>query len=324
MSKHVRVTIVGLGRVGLGLALALKMAAGEQVFVVGHDKDPQRTQLAAHKKAIDKGDWNLPRSVEGADLIILALPFSQIRETLSFIANDVRENAVITDTASLMTPVLRWAQELLPDTAHFIPGHPILRDVLGNDTEVPPETFRGMVYCVGTTSQAHPQAVRLISDVIALLGARPLFIQPEEHDALVAGVEQMPQVMALVLLHALTRSPAWQDMRKLAGAQLEASTYLSVNDAEALATMLLANRKHVLTWLDGVEKHVRYWQELLSSGDEERLAEYVALLREEREAWLQAALSGSWEEGRKSEPGFSVWDWLFGESFARRRRTRKG
>ncbi len=323
MTKPVRLTIIGLGRTGLGLGMALKAVAGDQIHIVGHDKDPERTRVASRRKAIDKGDWNLPRSVEEADLVILAIPFSQVRETLTFIAEALRPQAVVTDTAALMTPVLRWAESILPEEVHFIPGHPILRDVIGDDEAVSPDMFRDVIYCVGTTAQAHPRAVKLVSDMISLIAARPLFLQPEEHDALIAGVEQTPQVMALVLLHALTRSPGWKDLRKLAGAQMEAGTYITVGDAEALVDMLLANGEHLFPWLEGLEAHVRYWRQLLEEGDRDRVVEHVRTLQEAREAWIRAALEGRWEETPRSGKRFSPWDWLFGESFTRRWRGRR-
>ena len=323
MSAKVHITIIGLGRIGTALGRALKQAASDQVYIVGHDKDPERARVAVREKAIDRGEWNLPRSVEGADLVILALPLSAIKETLAYIAEDLRPNAVVTDTAPLMVPPLRWAQDTLPQEVHFIPGHPIVRDVLPSSEVPSPDIFRDEFYCLGTTASAHPKAVKLLTDMLNLIGARPFFLQPEEHDALMAGVEQTPRVLALALLHAVTQSPGWRDMRKLAGVQFEAATYTTYADAEGLVAELLSNREHVLSWLESMEKHLAHWRGLLEAGDEERLHEHVRVLLDAREQWLKAALAREWEEKGPQEKGFSFRHWLFGETFSRRWRERR-
>ena len=323
MTSRVNITIIGLGRVGISMGLALKRAEGVELVITGHDKEPKRTRLALQRKAIDKGEWNLPRSVEKADLVILALPLSAIRETLEYIAEDLRPNAVVTDTAALKVPVLRWAQELLPEHVHFIGGHPIVRDVIPDPEAAHAEVFKGEIYCLSTTPSARPEAVKLITNMIKLLEAQPLFIDPQEHDALIAGVEQAPQVLAIVLTHAVTQSSGWRDMRKLAGAQLEASTFITNPDPADLALQLQANREHLMSWLDLLERYLAHWRRLIEEGPPEKVEEALDALQSARKAWIEAALKGKWEEEGDVEKAFSLRDWLFGQSFTRRWREQR-
>jgi len=322
MTERVNITIIGLGRIGVSMGLALKQAENVEIVITGHDKEPNRTQQALRRKAIDKGDWNLPRSVEKADLVILALPLSEIRDTLTYIADVLRPNAVVTDTAILKAPVLLWAKEILPQNVHFVGGHPIVRDIIPDVDAARADIFRGEVYVVCTTVLAQPKAVKLVTNMINLLGARPLFMDPQEHDALIAGVEQAPYVLAMVLTHAVTQSSGWSDMRKLAGAQLEASTFTASTDPADLALQFQENREHLLSWIDLLQRYLAHWRQLIEEESPERVEEVIETLMTARREWIEAALKGKWEEESPAERGFPLASWLFGEFLIGRRRKR--
>lgn len=320
----VRVTIIGLGRVGTSLALALK-ATERPVFIVGHDKDPARTRRAARQKAIDKGEWNLPRSVENADLVILSIPLSEIAPTLRYIAQDLRPNAVVMDTAPLMQPVLAWAREILPANVHFVSSHPILRDVLSGPEHARADLFQGEIVALCPAVDSAGPAVQLVVDVVKAIGARPLFMDPAEHDSMVAAVEQLPRLVALALSAAVVGQPSWRDMERLAGGQFEAATYTATGSAEAIVAEMVANRQHVLHWLDVLESALSWWRESLSAGSEdtETLTKAIAPLLEARETWIRKALAQAWEQPERRVEGPSFADWLFGQGLARRWRQER-
>ena len=54
-----RVTIIGLGRIGTSLGLALK-ASQPKLEIVGHDLAPDRLGAARKLGAVDRTEWNLP------------------------------------------------------------------------------------------------------------------------------------------------------------------------------------------------------------------------------------------------------------------------
>ncbi len=101
----IQITIIGLGQIGgsIGLALAGQKAALKRV---GHDKKVDVERAAQSKGAVDEVKHNLPSAVRDADLVLLCLPVSQVRETLEFIAPDLKEGAVVMDTSPVKSGVL--------------------------------------------------------------------------------------------------------------------------------------------------------------------------------------------------------------------------
>ena len=322
--RDIRLTIIGLGCIGTSLGLACK-AAGLPVHIVGHDKEPRHTQQALRRKAIDKGAWNLPRSVSKADLVVLSIPFSEIKDTLRYIAEDLRPNAVVMDTSPLMEPVLTWARELLPAHVHFVSGHPVVRDVLSGPEHARADLFQGEFFALCPAVESEAAAVQLVVDMITAIGARPLFLDPAEHDSMMAAVEQLPRLLALVLGSAVIGQPSWQDMQRLAGGQFEAATYTASSSAEGMVAEFLANREHLFYWLGVVQEAIARWrQELADEKAASGLTETVETVLDARAAWVHRALTRQWEAPERAAPRYSFVDWLFGQGLARRWRQERG
>ncbi len=79
----VKITIIGLGQIGASMGLALATHK-DQVTTLGHDKSAEIARKAQKIGAVESISYNLPASVEGADVIVLAIPFEAIYETLKY------------------------------------------------------------------------------------------------------------------------------------------------------------------------------------------------------------------------------------------------
>ena len=64
------ITIIGLGRIGSSIGLALK-APELDYEVVGHDKDGLVQKKAREIGAVDSTSWNLISACEPADVVII-------------------------------------------------------------------------------------------------------------------------------------------------------------------------------------------------------------------------------------------------------------
>src|SRR4030042_332467 len=101
----VHIAIIGTGQIGASIGLALAEHK-DMFFRVGHDKELRIANRAKELGALDRVDMNLPNTVADAQIVILALPLDQIRDTLKYIAPDLKDEVVIMDTAPVKTDVL--------------------------------------------------------------------------------------------------------------------------------------------------------------------------------------------------------------------------
>jgi prephenate dehydrogenase len=286
VTERVQISIVGLGCIGTSIGLALRQTE-EPVYIVGHDKEAKHASAARRLKAVDKTVWNLIGACEKADVVILAIPMSGIEETLQALAPYLKEGCVVTDTASLKGQVIHWAEELLPETVSFVGGNPVvISDGSGPDA-ADADLFRGSQYCITPASNVHPDAVSLVTSLVALLGGHPYYLDPAEHDGLMAGVEHLPQALALALANGTMHEAVWREMRKLAGGSFERISVLIGEDPDAVSSLLLANRDNLVRWLDAYEAALKVVRDLVAQGEHEPLAKVVDRAVVARRQWHQ-------------------------------------
>ena len=48
------------------------------------------------------------------------IPFDAVRETLEFISQDLKEGAVVMDTAPVKGPVFEWAKQYIPEGRYYV------------------------------------------------------------------------------------------------------------------------------------------------------------------------------------------------------------
>jgi prephenate dehydrogenase len=285
-----RVTIVGLGLIGGSLGLALRAAGGWQV--VGHNRSHEAAGRAKKIGAVDSAEWNLPRALEGADVVVLAVAPLAIEKVMADIAPHLEPGAVVTDVASTKTDVLAWADRLLPLNVHFVGGHPMAgREVAGIDA-ADARLFQGATYCILPGSRCAPEAVSRVEAIVRAVGAQPYYLDAAEHDSYVAAVSHLPFLSATALVSAVTASPSWRDMAKLAAGGFRDSTRTASADAVMHRDICLTNRQAIVRWLDGYVDELRRVRDLLTDdvADEQQrsaaLERFFAEAKEQRDRWL--------------------------------------
>ncbi len=286
-----RIAIIGLGLIGASLGLALRKNLDASVTIVGSDWEPQHASRAKKLGAVDRTEWTAAAAAEGADIVIVATPIIAVRQVFENIAPVLSRGAIVTDTASVKGVVIEAADELLPAHVHFVGGHPMA----GSDRSGPDsasetlfidENGAGRPYCVVPSTKASEEAIRNIIGLAERIGARPIFIDAKEHDALVAGVSHMPLLLSVALFTMARNSPSWDDMAPLAGPAFREFTRLAKGSPELALDIFSSNREHLLHWLGRFEDEIGRYRALLE-GEERQLHQALLRAQIERERFDQ-------------------------------------
>jgi len=294
-----QITIVGLGMIGASMGLALR-EAGVASAVIGHDKEMGIANQARKLEMVDRAEWNLISACEKADLIILATPVGAIEPTLKAIAPYLRPGCVVIDTATLKAPVLAWAEAILPKEAHFVGADPIIASQPSVGIEVQAtglkaaraDLFKDALFCLVPAPQADPSAVKLATDLVAILGAKPFFLDATEHDSLLAAAEHLPAIAALALLEMAIGQPSWKEVRKVAGLPFELITRLASADPSAYSDLAMANRDNLVRWIDALSASLSSLRQALAEGTHEALTGRFVKAAAERDRWLNDRATG--------------------------------
>lgn len=159
------VTIAGLGLIGGSIGMALR----RQAFFVRYidpnvDLEQARASGAADERA---------RDIEG-DIIIIATPVD-VAMTLK------PKGRLVTTTCSVMAPF-----------ADYIAGHPFAGSEQNGLAAARGDLFAGRPWFV---DRDHEE----VRTIIEATGARPVVVDPAEHDAAMAITSHLPQVLSTAL-----------------------------------------------------------------------------------------------------------------------------
>lgn len=294
MASQPIITIIGTGLIGTSIGMAIQVARGQEIMVLGHDKDMAQARLAQRMGGVHKVERNLRAAAAQADMIIIAIPAGEVRETLALIANDVKSGCVITDTTSVKAPVIAWADEYLSDEVSFVGGDPVLFGDEAGIESARADLLKGALYAITPSAKATSESVKLVTDLVAMVGATPHFIDPHEHDGLIGGTEHLADVLAVVLLHTLSSSGGWRDMRRMAGATFDRVTCFSQAEADEYSNRALLNKENLLRWIDDFQHQMDDFRRLVAAENDLAISDYYAQEMQARLVWLQDRAAGEW------------------------------
>jgi prephenate dehydrogenase len=284
-----RLAIIGLGLIGGSLGLALKRERLDDLEIVGQDNEWGVVGRARKLGAIDRGARNAASAVEGAAIVVIATPISQVGKVMEAIAPAVGEGAVVTDTASTKRDVVRWADELLPREVSFVGGHPIAGKEQPGLDAAEATLFQDRAWAITPSVHASERAIKTLENLISVVGAHPVQIDAEEHDTYLAAVSHLPLLAATALFSLASESQAWPDLAALAGPGFRDMTRLASSSPGLSHDICLTNRENLLHWLDRFGEELRRFRALVADDEaQEELIKAFVKTSGDRDAFLEA------------------------------------
>ena len=327
----VEISIIGLGQIGASIGLALA-GQKEKIHRSGNDREPTVTRKAEKIGAIDQTYYNLPALVRQADVVILAVPVDEIRETLKSIALDLKEGAVVLDTTPVKSAVATWAAELLPPERHLVAWLPalnpayLLESAAGIDA-AHADLFKDSLVFITHPRGVNEQAVKLAADLATLVNARPFFADPEEVEGLLAANHMLPQLAAAAVLNVAQAQPGWDEGRKLAGQVFAQATQplMRLDETVQLGQAILLNHSNVVRLLDNLITTLQDLREIIARQDGTALQTWLSRAVKGRETWLAERQENQWGLGNQQFGDLPTSGQVFGQfiGFGRRKERKQ-
>ncbi|MBW3604854.1 MAG: prephenate dehydrogenase [Actinobacteria bacterium] len=288
-----RVAIIGTGLIGTSLGLALQ-EVHEVDEVVGYDRDTDRLTAALHRGGITVAALSATQAVVDADLVVLAVPAPAIAPVADEVAGALRAGAIVTDVASVKTAAVSTLQQALPDDVWLVGGHPMAGSHETGPEHASGELFVGATYLLTPTTHTDPQAYRTLHRLVAGIGARPMAVDPGDHDRLVAVISHLPQLAATTLMNLA----ADQAQRQHAGLLLLAAggfrdaTRVAASNPQLWLDICAENRAAIVTVLDDYAAQLAQLRATIAAADEERLRTVLMQAQQARRRLPRKAVGG--------------------------------
>ncbi len=281
-----RVAILGLGLIGASLGMALR-DSGVARTVAGYDVSADIAPRARERGAVDVACDSLAEAVTGADLVVLAAPPGALRDLFAAIAPYLTAEAIVTDVASTKEMVTRWAWEFLPRPQRYVGGHPMAGKELSGLDAADATLLRGCTWCLTPTAQTAPDALARIERLLIALGARPLTLAPDAHDAAVAAISHLPLLAATALMLTATGDSTWAEASTLAAGGFRDTTRVASGDPRMARDICRTNAPALLARLDAYIAQLGVLRQQIAT-DSADLEATFRVARDRRDAWLKA------------------------------------
>ncbi|WP_354594719.1 prephenate dehydrogenase [Frigoribacterium sp. PvP054] len=228
------VRIVGSGLLGASIGLRLRQHG---VDVILDDVSP-----AARSLAVDYGAGRPPAEGDAPVLVVVAVPPDVTSE---IVARELEAwpEALVTDVASVKVAPLAGLRALGADVSRYIGSHPMAGRERGGAVSARADLFVGRPWVIAGHDDISYRRAAAVEDLALDLGATPIEMTPEEHDAGVALVSHVPQVVASLMASRLRDAP--DASLGLAGQGVRDVTRIASSDPALWTQILGANASRV-------------------------------------------------------------------------------
>lgn len=231
MDKNLKIGIVGLGLIGGSIFKAL-CALKCNVFATS------RSTITVNKaKSYSNNVSKSAQGLKGCDIVFVCTPMNKTSEVLDRLEKILSPDAIVADVSSLKT-FLTYKKR----PYKFIPTHPMAgTEFMGFDNSF--ETlFQGAKWVLTPFEKTSKEDIKKITDVIEVLGGKPIIATPTEHDEAVALISHMP----LLISQALFKTAEDNKLAlKLASSGFRDMTRLAMSNEEMASDMIKLNSENI-------------------------------------------------------------------------------
>jgi prephenate dehydrogenase len=283
----VRIAVLGVGLIGGSIGLAAKEWF-DDADVVGFGRSPERLDRARDLGAIERSSMDIAEALAEAEVCFACGPVGALPDLVERALAAAPEDCVVTDVGSTKRRIV----EAITDQ-RFVGGHPIAGAETAGVENARADLFKGATWYLTPGGRSSGVLYERLHRFVVGVGARPLAIDAETHDRLLATVSHLPHVIANVLVSQAARAldeqgealprvgPSFRDATRVAGANTDIWTDIYLSNAASIADEV-----------DETARRLEAVAAALRAGEPPALAEWNEEARIARQRLLEADLAG--------------------------------
>lgn len=272
------VGIIGLGLLGASLAKALR--AYTTYDVIGYARRQEICDIALADGCVSQAFTEVEPVIEGADIVVFALPPQTNSELFVKVAHLFRPGQVVTDVSSAKDEFANTVYAHIPEGVHFVSVHPMAGSEKGGYEEAHKDLFQKMGWIVleDEKQPAYDATVaQELADMGRAVGSRIEYVDMKRHDGCLAMVSHMPHMLASVMITAVGGDELGDKRMSLSAGGLRDSTRTASGLPSMWQEIIYGNRHNVLEAIHKVEQELEVVKALLQADDNgDGLGEYLA------------------------------------------------
>ena len=284
-----RVALIGLGLVASSMAYAMR-AGGLAGEIIGTARSQETRDTVRELGFCDRVADTAAEAVQGADLVVLAMPVGAMETVACEIGPHLADGATVTDVGSVKQAVVEAVEPHLPDGVHFIPGHPLA----GTEHSGPHSGFAELFenrYCILLPPKdADASAVERLKQYWIGMGANVEMMDIDHHDLVVAVTSHTPHLIAYTMVGVADdlRRVTDSEVIKYSAAGFRDFTRIAASDPTMWRDVFLNNKEATLEILGRFTEELFALQRAIRTGDGDHLFDYFTRTRAIRRGIIEA------------------------------------
>jgi prephenate dehydrogenase len=254
--------------------------------VSGFSRSPQSAERALELGIVDRVAQSALACVQGADLVLIAVPVSATQATLEALLPGLERHALVMDVGSTKQDVAQAAQAALGDRAgQFMPAHPICGKEVAGIAHADAGLYQDQQVILTPLPCHAPADIEQASAVWSALGCRVRQMPADQHDRALAAVSHFPHMMAFALMRSLMAQPEGEQFLAVAGPGFRDTTRIAGGDPDLWADVLLANAHEVIAQSRGLHEQLLELESMLQRKDRPAVRDFIARASARRAVW---------------------------------------
>ena len=283
--KFKQLGLVGCGLMGASFALALQDKALVE-RVVGFSPSEGTRQKALQRGVIHQAAASAAQAVQGADLVLIAVPVSHTAACLAEIAPHLSPNCLLMDVGSTKGDVVAAARAALGDKLGcFLPAHPIAGKAQAGVDHAESTLYQDRALILTPLAHNTPAQIAQATALWQAIGSRVHHMTPEAHDQTFAAVSHVPHLLAFAQMNGLLQQAEGEVFLKLAGPGFRDFSRIAAGDPAVWRDILSANRTEVLAQLGHFQAALHDLEKSIQNNDLQALSRLIDQASQARSAW---------------------------------------
>jgi prephenate dehydrogenase len=259
-----QVSIIGIGLIGGSFALDLKHYIPE-VQITGIDQNKTHLTEAMKLGIIDQtGDL---KSLENADLVVLAIPVNAALEVLPQVLNFISDKAVVIDMGSTKEAICK-AVSTHPRRSQFLATHPIAGTEFSGPSAAIHGLFNNKTNIICEVEKTLPVLGELVLTLFKTMGMHLRFMPANDHDKHIAYVSHLSHISSFMLgKTVIEKEKNERDIFDMAGSGFESTVRLAKSSPDMWAPIFEQNKVNVIETLTEYIQNLNQFKAYMEKDD---------------------------------------------------------
>ncbi|MCR5517793.1 MAG: prephenate dehydrogenase [Lachnospiraceae bacterium] len=268
--RKLTIGFIGLGLIGGSMARTLKYK-NKDIKIIAYNRSKKPLEDAVSDHVIDVAAPDIDETFSDCDYIFLCAPVEYNSMYLKTLSGIISNKTIITDVGSVKGYIHNTVREL-GISKHFIGGHPMAGSERTGYANANEHLFENAYYAITPTDETDPDRLAEYKELVSLLGAIPIVIDPDVHDYCVAGISHLPHIVASSLVNTVrVHDTDEETMKMLAAGGFKDITRIASSSPEMWEQICMTNTDRILELIAAYEEQLEVFKLALNTKDSNKI-----------------------------------------------------